>query len=39
MIFIVKFSKGPNSVKNADGVMILVPCISSDDALYLYQVS
>ena len=35
----VKFSKGHNSVKNVDGVIVLVLCTSSDDTLYLYQVS
>ena len=37
MISIVIFSKGHNSVKNVDGVMVLVLCTSSDNALYLYQ--
>ena len=31
--------KGQNFVKNVDGVTVLVLCISSDDALYLYKVS
>ena len=31
--------KGHNSVKNVDGVMVLVVCMSFDGALYLYQVS
>ena len=35
---IVKFAKGHNSVKNVDGVMVLVLCMSFDDALYLYKV-
>ena len=39
MIFIVKISKGHNSVKNVGGVAVLVLCISSDDGLYLYKVS
>ena len=26
-----------NSVKNVGGVMVLVPCTLSDNALYLYQ--
>ena len=39
MIFIGKISKGHNSVINVDGVSILVLCTSSDDGLYLYQVS
>ena len=39
MIFIGKISKGHNSVKNVDGVMILFLCTSSDDGLYLYKVS
>ena len=34
-----KFTKGHNSVKTVDGVMVLNLCTSSDDALYLYQVS
>ena len=33
------FSKGHNSVKNAGRVMVLLLCISSDHALYLYKVS
>ena len=33
------FSKGHNSAKNIQRVMVLVLCISSDDALYLYKVS
>ena len=34
------FSKGHNFVKkNAGRVMVLVLCISSDHALYLYKVS
>ena len=32
-------SKGHNSVKIVGGVLILVLCTSSDDGLYLYQVS
>ena len=31
--------KGQISVKNVDGVKVLVLCILSNDALYLYQVS
>ena len=32
------FSKRHNSVKNVDGVvMVLILCTSSDNALYLYQ--
>ena len=34
-IFII--SKGNNSVKHVGGVLILVFCTSSDDALYLYK--
>ena len=34
-----KFTKGHNSVKTVNGVMVLNLCISSDDALYLYQLS
>ena len=33
------FIKGHNSVKNVGGVTVLVLCKSSDDGLYLYQVS
>ena len=33
------FSKGHNSAKTVGRVMVLVLCISSDLALYLYQVS
>ena len=33
------FSKGTDSVKNVGGVMVLVFCLLSDDALYLYKVS
>ena len=39
MIFIRKISKSHNSVKNVGGVSVLVLCMSSDDNLYLYQVS
>ena len=38
-IFIRNTSKGHNSVKNIAGVSVLVLCTSSDDGLYLYQVS
>ena len=39
MICILKFIKGQNSVKKTvDGVMVLVLCTLSDDALYVYQV-
>ena len=34
-----QFTKGHNSVKTVDGIMVLYLCISTDDALYLYQVS
>ena len=37
MISIGKLSKGHNSFKNVDGVMILFLCTSSDDDLYLYM--
>ena len=37
--FISKFSNGHDSVKNVGGVMVLVLCLLSDDALYLYKVS
>ena len=30
---------GHNSIKTVNGVMVLNLCTSSDDALYLYQVS
>ena len=39
MIFIGKISKGHNSVQKVDGVTALFLCTSSDDDLYLYQVS
>ena len=39
MNFIAKISKGHNSIKKVDGVMILFHCTSSDDGLYLYKVS
>ena len=39
MIAILKFSKGHNSIKHVDGVMVLVLCTSSDDTIYMYQVS
>ena len=32
-------SNGHNSVKNVGGLSVLVLCTSSDDGLYLYQVS
>ena len=31
-----EFSKGNNSVKNVDEVKVLIHCILSDDALYVY---
>ena len=34
-----QFTKGHNSVKIENGVMVLDLRISSDDALYLYQLS
>ena len=34
-----QFTKDHNSVKTVNGVMVLNLCTSSDDALYLYQVS
>ena len=34
-----QFTKGHNSVKTVNGVMVLNLCTSSDDALYLYHVS
>ena len=33
------FSKGHNSVKSVGRVMVLILCILSDLALYLYEVS
>ena len=38
-VSILNSTKGHHSVNNAGGVMVFVFCISSDDALYLYQVS
>ena len=38
MIFKQKFSKGHNCAK-IGGIIVLVFCTSSDDALYLYKVS
>ena len=35
----MQFTKGHNSVKTVDGVMVFNLCTSSDDTLYLYQVS
>ena len=35
----MKFLKGHNSLKNVNEVTALVLRISSDDAIYLYQVS
>ena len=37
-IRIQKFTKGQNSVKSVGGVMVLVLCTMSDNALYLSQV-
>ena len=34
-----QFTKGHNSLKTVDGVMVLNLCTSPDDSLYLYQVS
>ena len=34
-----KNSKGHNSIRNVDGVTILILCTSSDDGSYLYKVS
>ena len=34
-----QFTDGRNSVKTVNGVIVLYLCTSSDDALYLYQVS
>ena len=33
-----KFTKGHNSAKTVDGVMVLNFCTLPDDVLYLYQV-
>ena len=38
-ISIVKCAKGHNSVKNVGGVMLLVLCMSVNNALYLYKIS
>ena len=35
----LQLTKGHNYIKTVGGVMVLVLCTSSDDALYLYQVS
>ena len=35
----LKFSKGHNSQTNVGPVIVLNLCTSSDDALYLYQIS
>ena len=35
----LQFTKGHNSVKTVNGVMVLNLCTSSDNALYSYQVS
>ena len=34
-----KNQRGHNSVENVGGVTVLLLCTSSDDGLYLYQVS
>ena len=34
-----QFTKGHNFIKTIDGVKVFNLCASSDDALYLYQVS
>ena len=39
MISVVKFSKVHNSAKNVCRVKVLILCILSDDALYLYKIS
>ena len=36
--FHTEIYKGHNSVKTVNGVTVLILCILSDDALYLYQV-
>ena len=38
-ISIVKLAKEHNSVKNIDGIKVLIFCTFSDDALNLYQIS
>ena len=38
MIFILKFTKGHNFIKNVGRAMVLDLC-SSNDTLYLYKVS
>ena len=35
----LQFTKGHNSIKTVDGVMVLNLCTTSENALYLYQVS
>ena len=37
MISVLKFTKKYNFEINVDGVTVLVPCISSEDASYFYQ--
>ena len=39
MISNMKFLKRNNSIKNVDGIIVLVLCIFTDDALYFYQVT
>ena len=39
MISVLKFTKKYNFVTNVDGVTVLVPCVSSEDATYFYQFS
>ena len=36
---ISKISKGHHSVNNVGGLVVLVLCLLSDDAVYLYKVS
>ena len=38
-IFIAKFSKGHNSIKNVGGITVLFLCTSSENGLYFYKVS
>ena len=38
MICMMKFTKGHNSIKSVSKVRSLALCISSNEALYLYQV-
>ena len=37
LIFILKITKGHNSINNIGGVIVLVLCILSNEALYFVQ--